>query len=466
MNSVIRDLHRQLVSGKCTCREIVEGKLSLLRDNEYHSSNLILEESALAQAALVDEKIKTGQTIGLLEGIPFGLKDVILFQGSAATGSSGFLKNYTAPYTATVITKLVNAGAIPVVKENCDSFGHGCTGENSVFDAVLNAHDKSRVAGGSSAGSAVNVAKGYTAFSIGADAGGSIPAGYNRIYGLKPTYGRVSRYGVMASGSPTDSVIPMAPALEDIRIIINEISGKDVRDQITCSSDPVPNHIFESKLNLEQVTVGYYKPFVENKDLDSTIKSAFQKLLETLSKQGIRVIPLDFFDTDILVSTYFVLAMAVTSSSLARLDGVVYGERSACKNVWDGYLMTRSENLSDETKRRITGGIQALSRGYDEDVYLKAWIMRNRILDAVNSDFEKVDLMLSPASLTLPPVVGQKQDDPLSTYRSEAFSACYSMTGVPILTTPLFTPTGIQVAARKNREDLILSFAHYLEETV
>ena len=466
MNSVIRDLHRHLVSGKCTCREIVQEKISLLSDNEYHTSNLLLEKSALAMAGQVDEKIRTGQSIGLLEGIPFGIKDIILLQGSVASGSSGFLKNYTSPYTATAIQKLMDAGAIPVVKENCDSFGHGSTGENTVFGAVLNAHDKSRVAGGSSGGSAVNVAKGYTTFSIGADTGGTIPAGYNRIYGLKPTYGRVSRYGVMANGSSTDSVGPMASTLEDIRILINAMSGKDDHDRNTCSSVPVPDHIFESQMINEQVIVGYYKSFIENKDLDATIKSAFLKMIETLTVRGVRVIPLDFFDVDILASTYFVLAMAGTSSSLARLVGTVYGERSKNKNVWEGYMTTRSDNLTDETKRRITGGIQVLSRGYDEDVYPKAAIMRSRIIQAINSDFEKVDVVLSPATFGLPPVVGHNQDNPLWTYLSEAFTAGFNLGGNPTLTAPLFTPTGIQITGNKNREDLILAFAHYLEEAV
>jgi aspartyl-tRNA(Asn)/glutamyl-tRNA(Gln) amidotransferase subunit A len=414
----------------------------------------------------VDEKIKSGRSIGLLEGIPFGVKDTVLLQGSAASASSGFLKNYTAPYTATAVQKLIDAGAIPLVKENCDSFGHGCTGENTVFGQVLNAHDKSKAAGGSSGGSAVNVAKGYTAFSVGCDTGGAIPAGYNKVYGLKPTYGRVSRYGVMANGSSTDSVGPMASTLEDIRILINAISGKDTHDDNTCSSNPIPDTVFESQINTAQVTVGYYKSFIENKYLDATIKDAFQKMLKTLSDRGIKVVPLDFMDMEAVVSTYFVLSMAETSSSLARLVGTVYGARSNNKNVWDGYMETRSENLSGETKKRITGGIQALSHGYDEDVYPKAQIMKNRVIDAFSSDFEKVDIILSPVSLTLPPAIGQSsEDDTLSAYLSETYTAGFNLAGLPTLTAPLFTPTGIQITAAKNREDVILAFANYLEGT-
>jgi len=457
MKSVIYDLHRQLISGERTCREIVQEKQSLLAENEYQSVNLLLGESSLAAADQIDEKIKSGGFIGLLEGIPFGIKDVIHLQGCVTSGSSGFLKNYISPYTATAVQKLLDTGAIPVVKENCDSFGHGVTGKNSIFGAVCNAHDKSRVAGGSSSGSAVNVAKGYTAFSIGGDTGGAIPAGYNKIYSLKPTFGRVSRYGIMANCSATDGVGPMAASLEDIRILLNVMSGKDVHDQIAFATTAIPDDIFNVK---EQITVGYYKRFLENKILDATIKSAFEKMLATISNHGIRVIPLDSFDTDAVVATALVLAMADASSLLARFDGTLYGARSNNKNVLEGYMITRSENLSDESKRRITGGIQALSHGYEEDVFPKAKIMKSRIVNALNEDFEKTDIILSPATVTLPPTIDQSLDDPFM----EAFSAGFNLGGVPTLTAPLFTPTGIQVTANKNREGLILTFTNFLEE--
>ena len=464
MKSVIRDLHRQLTSGEYSCRELVQEKITLLRDNTYHTTNQLLEESALACADRIDEKIKSGQSIAWLEGIPFGIKDTILLQGSIASGGSAFLRNYTAPYTATVIEKLMQAGAIPVVKENCDSFSHGVTNENTVFGTVPNAHDNSRIAGGSSGGSAVNVAKGYTVFSVGTDSGGAIPAGYNRIYGLKPTFGRVSRYGVMAHVSTADSIGPMASSLEDIRIVLNAMSGKDAHDQLSSVSTPVPESIFETKMQETPITVGYYTSFLDNQYLDATLKTAFQKMIATLSDKGIRVIPLDFFDVDTLVSTWFTLAMAETPSHLARFDGTVYGARSKNKNVQDGYLETRADKLSDETKRRITGGIQLTSHGYDEDVYLKARRLSNQIVHAIHDGFEKVNLILSPVAPALPPMIGQSQDDPLSMYLQEAYCAGFNLGGYPVLTAPLFTPTGIQLTANKNREDLLLSLAHYLEE--
>ena len=462
MESTIHNIHCMLASGKISCREIVEEKLLLLRNNEYNSANLLMEEYACVLADKVDEKIKTGKPIGLLEGIPFGIKDVILLQDSVSTGSSDFLKNYKSPYTATAIKKLLDVGAIPIVKENCDCFGHGSTNENTVFGAVYNALDKSKVAGGSSGGSAVNVAKGYTVFSIGGDTGGSVrqPAGYNKVYALKPTYGRVSRYGIMAYASSTDCVSPIASSLEDIRILINTMSGKDENDQTTYLSESIPENIFDSN---RQISVGYYKNFIENEYLDAKIKDAFLKMIEKIKDKGIKVIPLDFFDINVLVSTYYVLAMAETASNLARLDGSVYGARTNSKNIRDGYMITRSENFTEETKRRIIGGNQVMSQGHDEEIYLKARIIKNQIISAFKTDFEKVGIILSPASMTLPPSLGESLKKPLSMYMSDACTVGFSLGGLPTLSAPLFTPTGIQITANKNQEDLILSFTNYLE---
>nr|HMQ43085.1 amidase [Mariniflexile sp.] len=238
MASQIRKIHQQLLDKEISCTALIQEKLSLLKTNSNNTVNSLLEHVALELAAKVDTKIKNGETIGLLEGIPFGIKDVFMLQGTTATASSNMLKNYKSSYTATAIQKLLDAGAIPIVKENCDSFGHGSSSENTIFGAVKNAINPNLVGGGSSGGSAVNVAKDYTVFSIGGDTGGSVrqPAGYNRVYGLKPTYGRISRYGLMAYASSTDCVGPIAKSVEDICILLNVMSGKDVKDQTTYAS--------------------------------------------------------------------------------------------------------------------------------------------------------------------------------------------------------------------------------------
>ena len=468
MESKINTLRHHLLSGRSSCFDIVQEKLSLLRANACNSSNLLLEESALNMAKKVDEKIKSGSPLGALEGIPFGIKDVILLQNSITTGSSVFLKQYNSPYTATAIQKLIDCGAIPIVKENCDCFGHGSTSENTAFGSVKNAHDENRVAGGSSGGSAVNVAKGYTAFSIGGDSGGSIrqPAGYNKVYGLKPTYGKVSRYGIMAYASSTDCVGPLASSLEDIRILINIMSGKDQKDQTTYSSSMISENVFSSDYVDKEIVVGYYKSFMNNEYLNAGIKSDFQKMLDTLSAKGLKVIPLDFFDVNVLVSVFYVLSMAETASNLARLDGSVYGARTNSLSIRDGYMKTRSENFTKETKRRIIGGNQVLSRGYDEEIYLKAMILRNSIENSFSSDFKNVDVILSPVSTDLPPVIGNNMDNPHDMYLSDAYTVGFSLGGLPTLTVPYFTQTGIQITSNKNNEDIILYFANFLNKSL
>jgi len=463
MASEILRIHNMLVEGKISCTQLVQEKLDLLAKNTHNTVNFLLSDKAIDLAKKVDEKIKNGEKIGLLEGIPFGVKDVFLVQGSPASASSDFLKKYTSPYTATAIQKLLDAGAIPLVKENCDSFGHGSTNENTVFGAAKNALNDALVAGGSSGASAVNVAKNYTVFSIGGDTGGSIrqPAGYNKVFGLKPTYGRVSRYGIMAYASSTDCVGPIASSLEDIEIVLNTISGKDYHDQTTYVSTPVDT---TKTLDKSQITVGYYTEFVENKGLDAQFKQDFINLLDKIKAQGIQVKALNFKNADTLVSTYYALAMAETASNLARLDGSMYGERVEAESLKDSYSITRSENFTEETKRRIVGGNQVLSQGHSDEIYLKASALRRQIMEHFAQDFEQVSIILSPVTPTLPPAIGNSLKDPLAMYLSDIYTIGFSLGELPTLTSPIGTETGVQITAAKKEEEIILSFAKFLAE--
>lgn len=464
MDSQIRKLHELLKSGKITSKELIKSKLDLLGRNTHNTVNYLLDNLALNLAEKVDEKLAAGQEIGLLEGIPFGIKDVYLLEGTPATASSAILKSYVSPYTASAIQKLLDAGAIPVAKENCDCFGHGSSSENTVFGPVLNAIDIERVAGGSSGGSAVNVALGYTVFSIGGDTGGSIrqPAGYNGIYGLKPTYGRVSRYGLMAYASSTDCVGPFAKSPEDIRIVLNAISGVDFRDNTTFESVPVPEPLAKEIEGCSKMRVGYYKSFIESSALDSQIREEFMELIRRLEAKGVEVSELDFFDGNILVSAYYAIAMAETASNLSRLDGTNYGARAHEKNLRESYAVTRSENFTEETKRRIVGGNQVLSQGYSEAIYIKANKIRRKIEESFESDFKRVNIILSPVSPGKVPKVGETLKDPLSMYLSDAYTVGFSLGGLPAMTTPVALSTGLQITAAKNGEGDILKFAEYL----
>lgn len=462
MESQIKIIHQKLINKEISCVDLIKEKLNFLEENTHNSVNSLLKESALELAVKVDTKIENGESIGLLEGIPFGIKDVYMLQGTYTTASSDLLKNYKSAYTATAIQKLLDAGAIPIVKENCDSFGHGSSSENTIFGAVKNAINPELVGGGSSGGSAVNVAKDFTVFSIGGDTGGSIrqPAGYNNVYGLKPTYGRISRYGIMAYASSTDCVGPIAKSVEDIQIILNVMSGKDGKDQTTYQSTTIEN--IEDTSDIK--TVGYFKNFIENDAINPEIKSEFLATLDKIKAKGITIKALDFFESDTLVSTYYTLAMAETASNLSRLDGTNYGNRIEGKNLKDTYSITRSENFSEETKRRIVGGNQVLSQGFSDEIYLKGLQLRDQISANFENDFKEVDIILSPVTPSHPPKIGDSLKDPLAMYLSDAYTVGFSLGQLPTLTAPQGTATGLQISAAKKQDAKVLQFANFLKD--
>ncbi len=466
MKSEIHKIHQQLVNKEITCTQLVQERLDLLKSNTHNTVNSLLEDTALELASKVDAKIESGKKIGLLDGIPFGIKDVYMVQGTYTTASSHLLKKYKAAYTATAIQKLLDAGAIPLVKENCDSFGHGSSSENTIFGAVKNAVNPDLVGGGSSGGSAVNVAKDYTVFSIGGDTGGSIrqPAGYNNVFGFKPTYGRISRFGLMAYASSTDCVGPIAKSTEDIRIVLNAMSGKDVKDQTTYTSEIISK---ENLLKADAIkTVGYFKNFIESEAIDTQVKADFLASIEKIKAKGIKVKELDFFESDTLVSTYYTLAMAETASNLSRLDGTNYGNRIEGDNLKDTYSITRSENFSEESKRRIVGGNQVLSQGFSDEIYLKGLNLRDQISDNFEKDFQEVDIILSPVTPSTPPKIGDSLKDPLAMYLSDAYTVGFSLGQLPTLTIPKGTATGLQISAAKNNDELVLQFANFLNDLI
>ncbi len=464
MESQIKHIHLQLVSKQTTCTALVQEKLDLLKQNTHNTVNSLLDTTALDLAKKVDAKIANGEEIGLLEGIPFGIKDVYMVQGTYTTASSDLLKKYKSAYTATAIQKLLDAGAIPLVKENCDSFGHGSSSENTIFGAVKNANNPNLVSGGSSGGSAVNVAKDYTVFSIGGDTGGSVrqPAGYNNIYGLKPSYGRISRYGLMAYASSTDCVGPLAKSIEDIRIVLNIMSGKDVKDQTSYASQEIAEDSVTNSSTIK--TIGYFKNFINSDAINDDVKTAFLSTIEKIKAKGIAVKELDFFEADTLVSTYYTLAMAETASNLSRLDGTNYGNRIEDKNLKETYAVTRSENFSEETKRRIVGGNQVLSQGFSDAIYLKGLALRDQISESFDKDFKEVDIILSPVTPASPPKIGDSLKDPLAMYLSDAYTVGFSLAQVPTLTIPKGTVTGLQISAAKKNDEKVLQFANFLND--
>lgn len=470
-DSIIQDIQDKLNKKEITCTALVREKIAALKASSKNANNAILEELALKQAAVVDEKIANGETLSGLEGIPFGVKDVYLLKGTISTASSNILKNYKSPYTATAIQNLIEAGAIPVAKENCDQFGHGSTNENSVFGATKNAHDDTKVAGGSSGGSAVNVAANATLFSIGGDTGGSIrqPAGYNKVYGLKPTYGRISRYGLMAYTSSSDCVGPFANTVKDIATTLNIMSGKDGKDQTTVPSKAINLDDFSADYDWANTTIGVYKTFIDHPSLAPEIKSTFNALLDKLKAKGVKVKELDFFDGDTLTATYYIIALAETASNLSRIDGIAYGNRAMDKdNLASTYLDTRGEGFSEETKKRIIAGNQVLSVGYSDEIYKKALEVRKGIEVKFARDFSKeeggVDFVLSPVSPLMPPTIGESMKDPLTMYLSDMYTVGFSLGGLPTLSAPFEVPNNVQITAKKGADESILKFAYAVEQ--
>ena len=470
-DSTILTLHEQLTSQSISCEQLVQQHLDTLKGSAHNSNVSLLAESALNQAKAVDQKIAKGEKIGPLEGIPFGVKDVFLIKGSKATASSNILKNYDSAYTATAIQKLIDAGAIPVCKENCDQFGHGSTNENSAFGPVKNALDLNLVAGGSSGGSAVNVATNGTVFSIGGDTGGSIrqPAAYNKVFGLKPTYGRISRYGLMAYTSSSDCVGPFGKSVKDIALTLNAMSGKDGKDQTTLASTEIDLNELKTEYDWKGTTVGIYTSFLSNDALSPEIKASFQQLIDTLSSWGVMIKELDFFDADTLTATYYIIALAETASNLSRIDGIAYGSRAMDKSsLKETYLETRGDGFSDETKRRIIAGNQVLSVGYSDEIYKKALQVRKGIEAKFARDFSKeqagVDFVLSPVAPQLPPKIGEAMKDPLAIYLSDMYTVGFSLGGLPTLSAPFEVKNNVQVTAKRGADEELLKFSYAVEQ--
>ncbi len=468
--SEILKIHERYLDWTLTCVQLIKEKLALAKKNEKNSCVLVFEKEAIDRAKLVDEKIQKKEKLLPLEGIPFGAKDTFLVKGTVATGAAPILEDYTAPYTATVIQKCLDAGAILVCKENCDAFGHGSSTENTFWGATKNAHDDSLVAWGSSGGGAVNVASGVTTFSIGEDTGGSIrqPAGYNKIYGLNVSYGRVSRYGCMAYASSLDTVGPFARSTEDIRIVLDVIAGKDAKDPTTLEYKDMDVLLKRPYGDLRGLTFGYYTSFLESEALDPDIKKWFITFLKKIEKSGAKVEQLDFFDDELLVATYYTIAMAETSSNLSRIDGVKYGARKEKKgsSLQDIYLDSRDTWFSPETKRRIVVWNQVLSQGFADKYYQKALLGRKQIQEKFSQDFKKVDYILSPMTPISVPKIGEVMDDPVAMYMSDVYSVCFSLGGLPTLALPLATVTGIQISWPQTEDRKVVEIGKVLSDKV
>lgn len=429
----------------------------------------LTKERALEQAARVDALAAKGDPLPPLAGIPIGIKDVLVVRGTPSTAGSRILKGYQPPYDATVVAKLDAAGAVLLGKLNCDEFAMGSSNENSAYGPVRNPVDPERVPGGSSGGSAAAVAANLAVATLGSDTGGSIrqPASFCGVAGVLPTYGRVSRYGLIAFASSLDRVGPLAANVRDAAMLLSVIAGHDPKDA-TSSPTPVPDYAAESDKPIEGLRIGVPAEYF-GEGLDPDVRTAIEKGIDSLKAVGCVVKPVSLPTTRYAIPTYYLIATAEASANLARFDGVRYGYRSsASATLSDMYSHSRDEAFGAEVKRRILLGTYALSAGYYDAYYLKAQKVRRLLADEFLRAFAEVDAIVAPTSPVPAFKIGEKADDPLAMYLADIYTVTASLAGicgvtVPCGTTPTGLPVGMQVLARHLNESTAFRVARAVE---
>lgn len=459
-----------LQSGELTSEEIVADFLQNVEVDVCHAYLTKCPEQALEQARLVDRARAKGEDLGTLAGIPVAVKDNICTEGIKTTAASRMLQNFIPPYEATVVAKLKEA-AMPILgKTNLDEFAMGSSTENSAFGPTRNPWDLSRVPGGSSGGSAAAVAAYSAPLALGSDTGGSIrqPAAYCGIVGLKPTYGRVSRYGLIAFASSLDQIGPMARNVRDCALLLNVIAGHDRRDSTSVSIE-VPDYTDGLDEGVSGLRFGVVAEYMAD-GIDPAVRQAVLQVAGALEREGAEVSEVSLPNLEYALETYYLIAPAEASSNLARYDGVRYGFRAnGAKDVVDMMSRTRAEGFGDEVKRRIMLGTYALSAGYYDAYYLRAQKVRTLIRRDIEEALEKVDLLLSPTTPATAFRLGEKLDDPLQMYLSDICTITANLASVPAISVPCATcdeglPIGLQLMTGPFQEALLLRAAYACEQ--
>jgi len=452
-NLTIKKASELLRSKKITVKELVDFYLQKIEDTKDMNIFLEIYSDIDEQIRIAQEKIDKGSATELT-GIPVAIKDNILIKGKKASGASKILEDYTATYDATVISKLKEQSPIFIGRVNMDEFAMGGSTENSAYGVTKNPVDDTRVPGGSSGGSAASVAADLVVFSLGSDTGGSIrqPAGFCGIVGLKPTYGSVSRHGLMAMASSLDVIGPLAKSVEDVEIIFNTIKGKDVKDSTTVEKRSKKNE--ESATENQVKKIGVPRSFMKE-GVDPDVLENFEKSLKKLSENEYEIVDIEMPDLKYSLPVYYVIMPAEVSSNMARYDGVKYGKKIEGNDLIGDYFKTRGGLIGEEVRRRIILGTYSLSAGYSDQYYNKAWQVRNLIKQEFEKAFEKVDIIAMPTSPTPAFKIGEKSNDPVSMYLSDIFTVSANLAGVPAISIPdgavyreeKNLPTGLQLIA-------------------
>jgi len=465
------EIHRLFENKKITSTEITEALQRRIEntDKKVKAFVALTPQLALKNAGLADERIKKGEKLSPLEGVPVAIKDNMCTKDAVTTASSKILKNYFPPYNATVVNNLEAVGAVTIGKTNLDEFAMGSSTENSGFFETRNPWNTDHVPGGSSGGSAAAVAAGEAIVALGSDTGGSIrqPASFCGVVGLKPTYGRVSRYGLIAFASSLDQIGPLTKDVEDAAIMMNIISGFDPKDS-TSVNRPVPDFRKSMVADVKGLKIGLIKQLM-GKGIEADIKESVKQAVKKLEELGAKIEDVSLPTFEYAVATYYIIAPAEASSNLARYDAVKYGHRAeGAQDLLSMYHETRREGFGPEVKRRIMIGTYALSSGYYDAYYLKAQKVRTLILKDFEKAFEKFDVLISPTTPTTAFKVGEKSDDPLSMYLSDIATIPVNLAGLPAISIPCgFSkglPIGLQIIGKAFDEETILKTAYTYEQ--
>ena len=462
--SSIEQYHAQLKNGKITCAQTVQHYLTAVEQNKHLNCYLeVFAEEALLRASELDRQPISGK----LYGVVIGIKDNICFKGHKTSASSKILLNYTSLYSATAVERLIKEGAIIIGRLNCDEFGMGSSNENSAFGPVLNPNDHTRVAGGSSGGSAAAVKAGLCMAALGSDTGGSVrlPADFCGVVGYKPSYGRVSRYGLIAYGSSFDQIGVLCNSVEDVASILEVISGPDEFD-----STALQTQLGGVELNQEKkYRIAYFPSWIDHPSIDHEISKQLSNYLKKLEENGHEVKAVPFSLTDFIVPTYYILTTAEASSNLARYDGARFGYRSkkTSNNLYSFYQNNRTDGFGKEVKRRIMLGTFVLSAGYFDAYFTKAQQVRQQLKQQTELIFNDFDFIIAPNSPSVAYKLGEKNKDPLAMYMGDIFTVFANLTGVPAISLPVFKhssnlPFGLQLLSSTHNEVSLLRFSHQL----
>ena len=470
MSRTLSQISDALAAGEVAPEALLEQSLARIRalDGKLHAFLRLTEPQARAAAQAAQERRSKRKPLSPLDGVPIGLKDIFCMEGVETTAGSRILAGYVPPYDATVVRKLKAAGAVIVGKLNMDEFAMGSSTENSAFGPTMNPWDLSRTPGGSSGGSAAAVAARMVPGTLGTDTGGSIrqPAALVGCVGIKPTYGRVSRYGVIAFASSLDQVGPFAQDVRGAALLLREIAGEDVNDQ-TSSRRPVPDYAAAISKGVRGLRVGVPREYF-GEGLDPQVEKAVRAAIEKLRAAGCEVREISLPNSPHAIATYYIVATAEASSNLARYDGVRYGPRAKAGQLLEMYERTRAEGFGAEVKRRIMLGTYALSAGYYDAYYLRAQKVRALIRRDFDNAFANLDAVVSPTSPTTAFKLGEKMDDPLAMYLNDVYTVPVNLAGLPGISVPCGfdnrrLPIGVQLIGKPFDEETLLRLGHAVE---